>query len=92
MSLCELATDMGLIVERRHIAIDELENFEEAGACGTAAIVSPIGMIQDRDTGHIYQYSKNGNVGSWCKKLYERLTGIQYGEIEDKFGWCKVLF
>jgi branched-chain amino acid aminotransferase len=92
MSLRDLASDMGLTVERRHVAIDELDSFEEAGACGTAAIVSPVSMIQDRDSGHIYQYSKDGKAGAWCTKLYERLTGIQYGEIEDKFGWCTILF
>ncbi|MCL2739342.1 MAG: branched-chain amino acid aminotransferase [Bacteroidales bacterium] len=92
MSLRELAADMGLAVERRHVALDELCTFEEAGACGTAAVISPIGMIQDRDTGRIYQYAKDGEVGPWCRKLYERLTGIQYGEVEDKFGWCTILF
>jgi branched-chain amino acid aminotransferase len=91
MSLRELAADMGLIVERRHVALDELGTFEEAGACGTAAVISPIGMIQDRDTGAVYQYSKDGNAGPWSTKLYERLTGIQYGEIEDKFGWCEII-
>ena len=92
MSLRELAADMGLIIERRHVALDELGTFEEAGACGTAAVISPIGMIQDRDNGTVYQYSKDGEAGPWCKKLYARLTGIQYGEVEDKFGWCTVLF
>ena len=92
MSLRDLAIDMGLKVERRHIAINELDTFEEAGACGTAAVISPIGIIQDRDTGYVYQYSKDGNAGPWSTKLYERLTGIQYGEVEDKFGWCTVLF
>jgi branched-chain amino acid aminotransferase len=91
MSLRELAADMGLVVERRHVALSELGTFEEAGACGTAAVISPIGMIQDRDTGEVYQYSKDGNAGPWSKKLYERLTGIQYGEVEDKFGWCEIL-
>ena len=92
MSLRELAVDMGLIVERRHVAIEELGNFEEAGACGTAAIISPIGEIQDRDTGITYHYAKDGKAGQWCIKLYNRLTGIQYGEVEDKFGWCTILF
>jgi branched-chain amino acid aminotransferase len=92
MSLRELATDMGLTVERRHVALDELGDFEEAGACGTAAIISSIGMIQDRDTGKVYEYSKDGNAGPWCTKLYQRLTGIQYGEVEDTFNWCTVLF
>jgi branched-chain amino acid aminotransferase len=92
MSLRELAADMGLIVERRHVALEELSTFEEAGACGTAAVISPIGMIQDRDTGVVHQYSKDGEAGPWSKKLYARLTGIQYGEVEDKFGCCTVLF
>ena len=92
MSLRELAADMGLVVERRHVALDELEGFEECGACGTAAVISPIGMIQDRDSGVVYHYSKDGEAGMWSKKLYNRLTGIQYGEEEDKFGWCTVLF
>jgi len=92
MSLRDLAADMGLIVERRHVALEELGSFEEAGACGTAAVISPIGMVQDRDTGIVYQYSKDGEAGPWSKKLYARLTGIQYGEEEDKFGWCTVLF
>jgi branched-chain amino acid aminotransferase len=92
MSLRELAEDMGLIIERRPVALDELGGFEEAGACGTAAVISSIGMIQDRDTGAVYQYSKDGEAGPWTKKLYARLTGIQYGEVEDTFGWCTVLF
>jgi len=92
MSLRELAADMGLIVERRHVVLSELGTFEEAGACGTAAVISPIGMIQDRDTGEVFQYSKDGNAGLWSQKLYDRLTGIQYGEVEDKFGWCTILF
>jgi len=91
MSLRELAADMGLTVERRHVAIDELSTFEEAGACGTAAVISPIGMIEDRDTGKIYHYAKDGEAGPWSKKLYARLTGIQYGEVEDKFGWCEIV-
>jgi branched-chain amino acid aminotransferase len=92
MSLRDLAADMGLVIERRHVALDELGGFEEAGACGTAAVISPIGMIHDRDTGVVYQYSKDGEAGPWCKKLYARLTGIQYGELEDPYNWCTVLF
>jgi branched-chain amino acid aminotransferase len=91
MSLRELAADMGLTVERRAVAIEELDTFEEAANCGTAAVITPIGMIEDRDTGKVYQYAKDDNAGPWCQKLYSRLTGIQYGEVEDKFGWCEVL-
>lgn len=91
MSLREIAADMGLEIERRHVRIEELDTFEEAGACGTAAVISPISMIQDRETGKVYQISKDGNPGPWCVKLYETLTGIQFGEKEDKFGWCTIV-
>ncbi len=87
-SLQALAEDLGLKVERRHIHIDELSTFEEAGACGTAAVISPIGEITDRDTGHVYKFGKDGNPGPWSTKLYETLRGIQYGEIADKHQWC----
>ena len=82
---------MGLTVERRHIPIEEIATFEEAGACGTAAVISPIDYIQDRENGNVYQIAKNGEPGPWCVKLYNRLTGIQYGEVEDKFGWCDII-
>jgi branched-chain amino acid aminotransferase len=91
MSLREIAEDLGLIVERRHVAIAEIPNFEEAGACGTAAIISPIGMIQDRESGEEFILSKNGEAGPWCTKLYNYLTGVQYGEVEDKFNWCTIV-
>jgi branched-chain amino acid aminotransferase len=88
-SLEEIAKDLGLIVERRPVPLEELESFDEVGACGTAAIISPIGKIVDRETKKIYQYGKE--VGPYSKKLYQTLRGIQEGEIEDKFGWTTVL-
>ncbi|MBP1673099.1 MAG: branched-chain amino acid aminotransferase [Bacteroidetes bacterium] len=91
MSLREIAEDLGLVVERRHVAIAEIPGFEEAGACGTAAIISPIGMIQDRESGEEFILSKNGEAGPWCTKLYNYLTGVQYGEVEDKFNWCTIV-
>lgn len=91
MSLREIAEDLGLVVERRHVAIDEIPTFEEAGACGTAAVISPIGMIQDRESGQEFILSKNGEAGPWCTKLYNYLTGVQYGEVEDKFNWCTIV-
>lgn len=90
-SLRELAADMGLTVERRHIPIEEIATFEEAGACGTAAVISPVDSVQDRENGNVYQIAKNGEPGPWCVKLYNRLTGIQFGEVEDKFGWCDII-
>lgn len=91
MSLRDLATDLGLKVERRQVAIDELGTFEEAGACGTAAVITPIAMIQDRESGKEYIYSKDGKPGPWSQKLYDYLTGIQFGEVEDKFNWCTII-
>jgi branched-chain amino acid aminotransferase len=86
-SLITLAKDMGLQVERRRVPVEELSTFEEVGACGTAAVISPIGKIVDRDTGHEYHYCPDGKPGPWTKKLYQTLTGIQLGEVEDTHGW-----
>lgn len=90
-SLTQLAEDLGMTVERRHIPVDELETFEEVGACGTAAVISPIGEIDDLDNGKKYVYSKNGEAGPWSVKLYEKLRGIQYGEEPDTHGWCEIV-
>ena len=91
MSLRTIAEDLGLVVERRHVRLDEIDTFEEAGACGTAAVISPIHKIQDRETGKEYVISKDGKPGPWSIKMREYLMGIQYGEIEDKFGWCTIV-
>jgi branched-chain amino acid aminotransferase len=90
-SLVQLAADMGMTTERRPILLEELETFEEAGACGTAAVISPIGRIDDLDTGKSYQFSKDGNPGAVCEKLYNKLRAIQYGDEPDKFGWVTVI-
>lgn len=91
MSLRALAADMGLTVDEREIPVEELGTFEEAGACGTAAVISPIGTISDRDTGKTYQFGDGVNPGPWSEKLYTRLRAVQYGEEADKFGWCEVV-
>jgi len=90
-SLIQLAVDMGMKTERRPILLEELETFEEAGACGTAAVISPIGQIDDLDTGKSYQFSKDGKPGVICEKLYNKLRAIQYGDEPDKFGWVTVI-
>lgn len=87
MSLIEIAKDLGMTVERRHVPEEELAEFDEAGACGTAAVISPISHIDDLDTGKVYTYSTNGEAGSKSTKLYHTLRAIQYGDIEDKHGW-----
>jgi branched-chain amino acid aminotransferase len=90
-SLEELAAFLGYKTERRPVAFDELSSFEEVGACGTAAIISPIGEIKDLDTGETYTYCKDGKPGPVSTKLYETLVGIQFGDIEDPFDWVTVL-
>jgi len=91
MSLRVLAEDLGLKIEEREIGVEELATFEEAGACGTAAVISPIGSITDRDTKSVYKFGDGANAGKWSEKLYTRLRGIQYGEEADKFGWCEIV-
>ena len=90
-SLMQLAEDYGMKVERRQIPEDELETFEEAGACGTAAVISPISYIDDLDTGKRFTFSKDGKPGPVSTQLYNHLRNIQYGIEEDKHGWTKVV-
>ena len=87
MSLTQLAEHMGLKVERRPVTLEEIESFEEVGACGTAAVISPIKKIVDRETGKVFEYCKDGNAGPISTKLYKKLQGIQCGEDEDIFNW-----
>ena len=90
-SITQLAEDLGMTVERRHIPVDELETFDEVGACGTAAVISPVAEIDDLDNGKKYVYSTNGEAGPWSVKLYEKLRGIQYGEEPDIHNWCEII-
>lgn len=90
-SLMTLAEDMGMTVERRHIEVEELATFDEAGACGTAAVISPVSRIDDIDENKSYVFSKDGEAGPVCTKLYNRLRAIQYGDEEDKFGWVTIV-
>jgi branched-chain amino acid aminotransferase len=90
-SLQQLAEYLGMKVERRPIALEELETFEEAGACGTAAVISPIERIDDLENNKHYIFSKDGQPGPWSTKLFKLLQGIQYGEEKDVFNWCEIL-
>lgn len=91
MSLLTLAEDLGLKAIRRPIAVEELETFEEVGACGTAAVISPIKEIADLEEGKVYSFCKDGKAGPISTKLYETLVGIQYGDVEDRHGWVTIL-
>lgn len=90
-SLMQLAEDLGMKVECRQIPEEELETFEEAGACGTAAVISPISRIDDLDNGKSYVISKDGKPGPVSTRLYNKLRGIQYGTEPDVHGWTKVV-
>lgn len=90
-SLQQLARDMGLEVEVRPIPEEELSTFDEAGACGTAAVISPIRKIDDLDNGKSYVFSKDGKPGPISEKLYNRLRNIQYGIDPDVHGWTMVV-
>lgn len=90
-SLAELAISEGMKAEKRPVLESELASFEEVGACGTAAVISPIKKIVDDETGRIYEYCKDGKPGPISQKLYYKLQAIQYGEIPDNFGWTEVV-
>ncbi len=87
-SLLKLAEDIGLKTERRQVTEKELESFEEVGACGTAAVISPIGKIVD-ENGKVFDYgSEPGKIST---QLYNKLLAIQTGDEEDKFGWIDIV-
>ena len=90
-SLQQLAKDMGLKVEVRPVLEEELSTFEEAGACGTAAVISPIERIDDLETGKSYVFTKDGKPGPVLTELYNRLRAIQYGDAADNYGWVTIV-
>ena len=74
--------------------MEELAEFDEAGACGTAVVIIPISHIDRKDKleeaeiAQSYRFCPDGEVGAVSMKLYNRITGIQFGELEDTHGWC----
>jgi branched-chain amino acid aminotransferase len=90
-SLQELAIYLGMKVEKRQIPYQELSTFEEVAQCGTAAVLTPIHTIVDPDENIEYTFGTPDTAGKHCTKLYETLVGIQFGDIEDPFGWVTVL-
>lgn len=90
-SLMQLAEDMGLKVERRAIPEEELSTFEEAGACGTAAVISPIERIDDLENKKSYVIAKDGKPGPISTMLYNKLRAIQYGDEPDLHNWVTII-
>ena len=76
-----------MTVEQRPVLEEELATFDEAGACGTAAVISPVGRVDDLDMNKSYIISKDGEAGPYSTKLYNKLRAIQYGDEADKYGW-----
>lgn len=90
-SLMRLAESLGIQVERRQIPVEELDSLEEAGMCGTAAVISPIERVDDYDEKKSYVFSKDGKPGKVCEMLYNKLRAIQYGDEPDVFNWVTVI-
>ena len=90
MSCLEVLRKEGYKVSERLLSIDELEDamksgkLEEAWGCGTAAVISPIGELCYKGVKYTVN---NGEIGETTQHLYDTLTGIQWGKIEDNFGW-----
>lgn len=84
-SLQVLAAEMGLKVIREPIALDDLGQFKEVGACGTAAVITPVYSIQFGDKK--FTFGDKDHAGETLTRLYHALQAIQYGESTDKYGW-----
>ncbi len=90
-SLMTVAKDyLGLEVEERPVALEEIKEFAECGLCGTAAVISPVGRVVDHGR-EITFPSGMDEMGPVTKKLYDTLTGIQMGRIEAPEGWIHVI-
>lgn len=86
-SLCEVAEKyLGLEVEQREVYFDEVPDFAECGLCGTAAVISPVGKINDHGR-EICFPSGMDEMGPVTRQLYDTLTGIQMGRIDAPEGW-----
>lgn len=80
--------DFKLNMKHRKVSVDELSEMEEAGACGTAAVITPIGAIGYKDKEYVL-YGDGKKPGPITTKLYERLTQIQVRDVEDNHGWTE---
>lgn len=89
-TLMTLASDRGWKVERRQVDIDELAEFEEIGACGTAVIITAVSRVVVGEK-VVTIGDKPDVVGPRLRMLYEHVRAIQYGEVLDRHQWCDIL-
>ncbi len=95
-SLVQVAQDLGMTVDERYVTWEEVAGgeFVECGLCGTAAVISPVGQIDNKANGadqEVVFPAGCTEIGPVMKQLRETLTGIQDGNLEDKHGWvCKI--
>ena len=93
-SCLQVLRDKGYPVSERRISIDEVieasknGTLDEAFGTGTAAVISPVGLIRYQDEDYVINGGKMGEV---TKMLYDTITGIQYGKLEDVYGWRKII-
>ncbi|MBQ1694057.1 MAG: aminotransferase class IV, partial [Bacteroidales bacterium] len=96
-SLQQAALDLGYKVEKRRVPVEELAEFDEVNACGTAVVITPIGSIDDKPAlesdviTKTYTFGDPSKVGPVSEKLYKYLRGIQDGVLEDPHNWCYFL-
>lgn len=93
-SVIQICNNMGYTVEERKISVDELIETQKSGkleevfGTGTAAVISPVGKLRYKDD---VMTIGGGNIGELSQKLYDTVTGIQWGKLADEFGWVTVL-
>lgn len=95
MSLETVAAHLGMEVERRPVPVEELSTFDEVGECGTAVVITPVHKLVDKpflesEEETVYTYG-DGQCGPKSLELYNFITGLQKGEIDDPFGWVKII-
>jgi len=96
-SLQQLAQDMGLKLEKRVVPIEELSEFEEVNACGTAVVITPVWSITDKPglrsdvITREYVFAEKGRAGKTSSQLYNGIRAIQDGREPDVHNWCVIL-
>lgn len=93
-TLQTVAADFGMTVEKRAVPVEEIAEFDEVNACGTAVVITPVCSIDDKPTlestevTRTYHIPSGDECGKVSRKLYDRIRGIQDGLEEDTHGWC----